>query len=355
MFGSTFARLATDQGKRCLIIDKRNHIAGNCYTETKDDIHLHVYGPHIFHTSNDEIWNFVNRFAKFNNYVHMPKAIYQNQMYSLPFNMNTYYELWGTITPEHAKAKIASQIVKSEIKSLEDYALNHVGRDIYEKLIKGYTKKQWNKDPKDLPASIIKRLPLRFTYDNNYFNDTYQGIPIGGYTKMFENILNGIDIILNVDYFSDKQHWDNIATHVVYSGCIDQYFDYKFGKLEYRSLNFKTIFRENEDHQGCAMVNYTDQNVPYTRITEHKHFEYYKQPHTYITYEYPADFNTENTPYYPINDEKNQKTFGMYEELAKQSNVIFGGRLARYQYFDMHQVIGQAMSIYRKHVEVINV
>lgn len=348
MFGSTFARLATDEGKKCLIIDKRNHIAGNCYTDNKDGINIHKYGPHIFHTSNNKIWNFVNRFAKFNNFVLNPKAFYNGKLYSLPFNMNTFYEMWGTIKPQDAKFIIENQTKKGgPFDNLEDHALSMVGEDIYNKLIRGYTKKQWMKDPKELPASIIKRLPIRLTYNNNYFNDTYQGIPIGGYTKMFENMLEGIDVILNEDYFNKKEEWNAIADKVVYTGCIDEFFDYKFGKLEYRTLDFETLFLDDiSNYQGCAIVNYTDEDVPYTRIIEHKHFEFGTQHHTYITYEYPVKMEEGKTPYYPINTDANQKIFNQYDLLSKQSNVIFGGRLANYQYYDMHQVIGQAMSIY---------
>jgi len=354
VFGSTFARLATDDGKRCLVIDKRNHIAGNCYTEHKDGINIHKYGPHIFHTSNEKIWEFVNRFSKFNNFILSPKAYNNGKIYSLPFNMNTFYELWGTITPEEAKEKISSQIFNGDVNNLEDYALNHVGSDIYNILIKGYTQKQWKRDPKYLPSSIIKRLPLRFTYDNNYFNDTYQGIPIDGYTKMFENILDGIEVRLNIDYFSDKDYWNSIANNVVYSGCIDEFFDYKFGKLQYRSLEFKTKFLEQNNFQGCAVMNYSESSIPYTRIIEHKHFEFGNQPHTYITFEYPTEYENNNIPCYPINDTINQKIFNQYEEYSKQTNTIFGGRLANYQYYDMHQVFGQAISIYNKHIKVKN-
>lgn len=355
LFGATFARLATDNGKTCLIIDKRKHIAGNCYTENMDGINVHKYGPHIFHTNNDEIWSFVKRFAKFNHFVYSPKAYYRKKLYSLPFNMNTFYELWGTITPEQAKAKIDSQVIeKDSITNLEEYALSMVGKDIYNKLIKGYTEKQWMKPPKELPASIIKRIPLRFTFNNNYFNDAHQGIPIGGYTKMFEKMLEGVEVKLDIDYFKDKQHWDSVAEHVVYTGCIDEHFDYKFGKLEYRTLDFETTFLNVSDYQGCAGVNYTGLEYPFTRVVEHKHFEFGTQPYTYITHEYPVKMEEGKIPYYPINDEANQKVFRQYEELAKQTKVIFGGRLANYQYLDMHQVIGQAMAVYNRHVRETN-
>jgi len=354
LFGITFAEHAVRDGKSCLLIDKRDHIGGNCYTENKDGINIHKYGPHIFHTNNERIWNYVNQFTEFNNFVYSPKALYKNKLYSLPFNMNTFYELWGTVAPEQAQAKINSQIIKNrEIKNLEDYALSLVGKDIYNKLIKGYTEKQWMRNPKDLPSSIIKRIPLRFTFNNNYFNDKYQGIPIGGYTNMLYNMLEGSTIQLGVDYFKDKQHWDSIAATVVYTGCIDQYFDYRFGKLEYRTLEFETSFLNIENYQGCAGVNYTGTEHPYTRVVEHKHFEFGTQPYTYITHEYPVKMEEGKIPYYPINDDANQKIFRQYEELANQTNVIFGGRLANYQYYDMHQVIGQAMSLYEKHNRVL--
>ncbi|CAB5221565.1 Glf UDP-galactopyranose mutase [uncultured Caudovirales phage] len=352
MFGATFARLATDAGKTCLVIDKRDHIAGNCYTENKEGIHIHKYGPHIFHTSNDAIWKFVNRFARFNNFVLSPKANYKGKLYSLPFNMNTFYELWKTITPEQAKAMIAKQVVPCEDpKTLEEFALSTVGKDVYNTLIKGYTEKQWMKHPRDLPASIIKRLPLRFTYNSNYFNDKYQGIPIGGYTEMFELMLEGIDVELNIDYFANKQHLDSLAKKVVYTGCIDQYFDYKYGKLEYRTLDFETARLDIESYQGTAVVNYTGTEQPFTRIVEHKHFDSNPDttPYTYITHEYPAVMDDTKIPYYPINDEKNQSIFNLYDRESKlEKNVIFGGRLANYQYYDMHQVIGQAMATFSK-------
>lgn len=358
LFGSTFARLATDNGKKCLIIDKRKHIGGNVYTENKDGINIHIYGPHIFHTNNEDVWKFVNRFANFNNYIHQVKARNGENVYSLPFNMNTFNEIFNVFTPSSARAIIQKEVDEfgdEKDDSLEGFAIRTVGKTIYEKLIKGYTQKQWQRDPKDLPSFIIKRIPLRFTYNNNYFEDRYQGIPIGGYTKLIENMLKGVDIKLEVDYFKDKTYWDSVANHVVYTGCIDQYYDYKFGKLEYRTLEFKTIFTKLTDNfQGCAQMNYADTEVPFTRTIEHKHFEFGNQPYTYITYEYPMKWTEDSIPYYPINDNNNQKIFRQYDELSKQDNIIFGGRLANYQYYDMHQVIGQAFSIYNKHVREIN-
>jgi UDP-galactopyranose mutase len=358
LFGSTFARLATDNGKKCLIIDKRKHIGGNVYTENKDGINIHVYGPHIFHTNSEDIWKFVNRFANFNNYIHQVKARYGEKVYSLPFNMNTFYELWKTITPTAAANAIKKETslydgMKGD--SLESFALRTVGKTIYERLIKGYTEKQWQRSPRELPSSIIKRIPLRFNYNNNYFNDQYQGIPIGGYTKMMEKMLEGVEVKLNVDYFADKNYWDSIADKVVYTGCIDQYYDYRFGRLEYRTLEFNTVLMPDTDNfQGCAQMNYTDSSVPFTRAVEHKHFEFGTQPVTYVTFEYPVKWREDSIPYYPINDDNNQGIFRQYEQLSKQDKVIFGGRLANYQYYDMHQVIGQAFSIYNKHVRDTN-
>lgn len=358
LFGSTFARLATDNGKKCLIIDKRKHIGGNVYTENKDGINLHVYGPHIFHTNNEDVWKFMNRFASFNNYIHQVKARYDGDVYSLPFNMNTFNEIFGALTPRVARSFIQDEVKKYgniNDDSLEGFAIRSVGKTIYDTLIKGYTEKQWQRSPKSLPSSIIKRLPLRFTFNNNYFDDQYQGIPIGGYTKLMENMLEGVDIKLDVDYFKDKAHWDSTADNIVYTGCIDQYYDYRFGKLEYRTLEFNTVFmQDTENFQGCAQMNYTDAAVPFTRAIEHKHFEFGNQPYTYVTYEYPTKWNDTKIPYYPINNNTNQKIFRQYDQLSKQDKVIFGGRLANYQYYDMHQVVGQAFAIYNKHVRETN-
>jgi UDP-galactopyranose mutase len=348
LFGSTFARLATDNCKSCLIIDKRNHIAGNCYTEKIEGINVHSYGPHIFHTSNQFVWDFVNRFAKFNNFILSPKAWSGGKMYSLPFNMNTFYEMWGTSVPKHAKMIIDSQKFQGTPSNLEEQALSLVGEDIYKSLIEGYTTKQWGRNPKELPSFIIKRLPLRFTFDNNYFNDKYQGIPIGGYSQMFKNILDGIEVKLDTDYFSNREYFNSIAKKVVYTGCIDEFFDYEFGELEYRSLEFKQEILDIENYQGCAQINYTDMSQPYTRIIEHKHFETTLTEKTVITKEYSQEYKKGLVPYYPINDERNQNTYKKYQEKSKMlTNFIFGGRLSEYKYMDMHIVIESAMNKFR--------
>jgi UDP-galactopyranose mutase len=349
LFGSIFTRLAADAGKSCLVIDKKTHIGGNCYTENIEGINVHKYGPHIFHTNNKIVWDFVNRFAEFNHYIHSPKAFYQNKLYSLPFNMNTFYEMWGAISPEEAKLIINKQKFIGNPSNLEEQALSLVGKDIYETLIKGYTTKQWGKDPKELPSFIIKRLPLRFTFDNNYFNDKYQGIPIGGYTKMFEKILDGIEVKTNVDYFSNREYFNSIAKKIVYTGCIDEFFDYEFGELEYRSLIFKNKILNIKNYQGCSQKNYTDMKYPYTRIVEHKHFESTLVENTVITKEYSQDYRKGMTPYYPINDVYNQKVYGKYKDKSKSlTNFIFGGRLAEYKYMDMNVVIESAITKFKK-------
>lgn len=346
VFGSTFARLATDSGKKCLVIDKRDHVAGNCYTKNQNDINVHVFGPHIFHCNDESIWNFVNRFAKFNNFRNSPIAFHGGKAYSLPFSMYTFNQMWGVLTPEEALAKIESQRLKlnREPANLEEQALTLVGSDIYEKLIRDYTRKQWQKDPKDLPASIIKRLPVRLTWDNNYFNDKYQGIPVGGYTALFQNMLDGIDVELGVDYLADRDAWDSKATNVVFTGKIDEYYGFQFGELEYRALRFETEVLETSNYQGNAVINYTEANVPWTRIIEHKHFEGGgNNPVTVVTREIPDTWSREKTPYYPVGDTVNSELYLKYEALAdKEKKVIFGGRLAEYKYFDMHQVIGSA-------------
>lgn len=348
LFGSTFARLATDFGKSCLVIDKRNHVSGNCYSEKIEDINVHVYGPHIFHTSNKLVWDFVNRFSQFNNFILSPKANYKGKLYSLPFNMNTFYDMWGVTTPFQAKEIIQKQRFEGTPKNLEEQALSLVGRDIYETLIKGYTTKQWGRNPKELPSFIIKRLPLRFTFDNNYFNDKYQGIPIGGYTQMFERILDGIKVKLNTDYFSNKKYFNSLAKQVVYTGCIDEFFNYEFGELEYRSLEFKQEILDIENYQGCAQINYTDMTQPYTRIIEHKHFETTSTEKTVITKEYSQEYKEGLVPYYPINDEKNQNKYKKYQKKSKMlTNFIFGGRLSEYKYMDMHIVIESAMNKFK--------
>ena len=353
LFGSVFAYEANKRGKKVLVIDKREHIGGNVYTEEIENIQVHKYGAHIFHTSNKEIWDYIRQFADFNRYTNSPLARYKNETYNLPFNMNTFYQMWGTITPKEAKEKLDSQIAKEGIKepkNLEEQALSLVGRDIYEKLIKGYTEKQWGKKADELPAFIIKRLPLRMTYDNNYFNDSYQGIPIGGYTKIFEKMLEGIEVRLNTNFFENKEHFEGIANKIVFTGMIDEYFQYCFGPLEYRSLEFETKMLEVDNYQGNAVVNYTEYEIPYTRIIEHKHFEFDSSSEkTIISYEYPTKWNKDKEPYYPVNDEKNNELYARYKMLAEgQEKVIFGGRLGMYQYFDMHKVIEEALKLVEK-------
>lgn len=349
LFGATFARLATDAGKSCLIIDKRNHIGGNCYTEKIEGINVHMYGAHIFHTSNQVVWDYVNKFADFNNYINSPKAVSKGKLYSLPFNMNTFYELWKTKVPEHAKLIVESQKFHGTPTNLEEQALSLVGKDIYETLIKEYTEKQWGRPATELPAFIIKRLPLRFTFDNNYFNDRYQGIPIGGYTTMMYKMLDGVELKLNIDYFSDKNYFNSISNNVVYTGCIDEFFDYEFGKLEYRSLRFEHKVLNSENYQGNAVLNFCDNTVPYTRIYEHKHFEKINSNNTVISIEYPEEYKKGLIPYYPINDYINQETYKKYKEKSKLfDNVLFGGRLSEYKYMDMHVIIESAMNKFKK-------
>jgi UDP-galactopyranose mutase len=352
LFGTTFARLATDLGKKCLIIESRNHMGGNVYSERREDIDVHVYGPHVFHCNDDDIWAYVNRFAKFNNFIASPKAFNNGRYYSLPFNMNTFYELWGTLTPQQARAEIEKQKLRldREPENLEEQALVSVGHDVYEKLIRHYTAKQWMTDPKNLPAFIIKRLPVRFTYDNNYFNDRYQGIPIGGFGTMIKHMLDGIQVRTGVNYFENKDYWDSLATKVVFTGKIDEYFGYEFGELEYRTLEFEHEIYNVENYQGVAVVNFTGPDVPWTRMIEHKHFDNtQKTKHTIITKETPAVWNKGKIPYYPINDEKNQAIYNKYREKSSLiPNVIFGGRLAEYRYYDMHQVIGSAMARFER-------
>lgn len=347
LFGAVFAHEAYRAGKRCLVIDKRDHIGGNVYTENIHDINVHRYGAHIFHTGNRAIWNYINQFAEFNNYINSPVAVYKDELYNLPFNMNTFSKLWGLRTPQEVKAKIAEQIKElniTEPRNLEEQALSLVGKDVYEKLVKGYTEKQWGRDCKDLPSFIIKRLPLRFTYDNNYFNDRYQGIPQGGYTQVIQKLLDGIDVELNTDYETYvKEHPDSFDK-VLYTGPIDEYFQYSLGHLEYRSVRFETEELDMENYQGNAVVNYTDREVPYTRIIEHKHFEFGTQPTTIISREYSAEWKPGMEPYYPVNDEKNNELFARYRELAeKEEKVIFGGRLGNYKYYNMDQVIEAAL------------
>mgnify|MGYP002507803987 CR=1 FL=1 len=344
-FGATFARLMTDVGKSCLIIDAREHIGGNAYTEKQEGIDIHVYGPHIFHTNDEKIWNFVNRFTKFNNFILSPKVKIDDKLYSLPFNMNTFYEIWGLTTPNQVKQMIEQQKFIGTPSNLEEQALSLVGKDVYELLIKDYTIKQWKKHPRDLPASIIKRLPIRFTYNNNYFNDMYQGIPVNGYTEMFKNMLIDVDIMLNHDFFNDDDYYKSLADTVVYTGKIDQYYDYCYGELEYRSLEFKHEVMDTDNFQGNAVINYPSLNLPFTRIIEHKHFTpNNKSDKTIITKEIPTVWHRNNIPYYPINDDNNMMIYKKYRALANlEENVIFGGRLAEYKYYDMHQVIASAM------------
>lgn len=347
LFGSIFAYEANKRGKKCLVIDKRNHVAGNIYTKEIEGINVHEYGAHIFHTSNKEVWDYIQQFAEFNRYTNSPIANYKGEIYNMPFNMNTFNKLWGVITPKEAKDKIDIQVKEAGIiepQNLEEQAISMVGKDIYEKLVKGYTGKQWGRPCTELPSFIIKRLPVRFTYDNNYFNDTYQGIPIGGYTQIIEKMLLGIEVRLNTDFFAHREELESIADKIVFTGMIDQYYNYQYGTLEYRSLWFETEILNEENYQGNAVVNYTEYEIPYTRIIEHKHFEYGTQPKTVITREYPAKWQKGDEPYYPMNDEKNNALYAKYKALAdKESKVIFGGRLGMYKYFDMHHVIEEAL------------
>ena len=352
LYGAVFAYEAKKKGKTCLVIDKRDHIAGNFYCENVSGINVHKYGAHIFHTSDKKIWEYVNQFAEFNNYINSPVARYKNELYNLPFNMNTFSKMWNIATPQEAKDIIASQIADlniTEPKNLEEQALSLVGKDVYEKLIKGYTEKQWGRDCKDLPSFIIKRLPLRFIYDNNYFNDRYQGIPIGGYTKIVEKMLDGIEVRLNTNYLDNREEFDAMADKIVYTGMIDQFYDYKLGVLEYRSVRFETEELPMENYQGNAVVNYTEREVPYTRIIEHKHFEFGKQPTTIISREYSSEWKKGDEPYYPVNNDKNNALYQQYKELAdKEHKVIFGGRLGGYKYYDMDKVIAAALEMCEK-------
>ncbi len=352
LYGAVFAHEAKKAGKTCLVIDKRGHIAGNIYCEDMDGIHVHKYGAHIFHTSNKKVWEYVNQFAEFNHYVNSPVAVYKDELYNLPFNMNTFSKMWGVKTPEEAQAKIEEQRAElniTEPKNLEEQALSLAGRDVYEKLIKGYTEKQWGRPCTELPAFIIKRLPFRFMYDNNYFNDRYQGIPVGGYTPVVEKMLDGIPVKLNTDYFTFIKENPEIADKTLFTGMIDEFYGYKLGALEYRTVRFETEKLDMENYQGNAVVNYTDREVPYTRIIEHKHFEFGKQPATVISREYSSEWKPGIEPYYPINDEKNNELFARYRALAEQEEkVIFGGRLGNYRYYDMDKVIEAALEMAEK-------
>ena len=349
LFGAVFAHEAKEAGKTCLVIDKRNHIAGNIYTDKVKDIDVHQYGAHIFHTSNETVWNYVNRFAKFNRYTNSPVANYKGEIYNMPFNMNTFNKLWGVVTPQEAQAKIEEQKAVYHVENpqnLEEQAISLIGPDVYTKLVKGYTEKQWGKRATELPSFIIKRLPVRFTYDNNYFNDDYQGIPVEGYTKMIERMLDGVEVKLEEDFLKNREAFMEQADKIVYTGMIDEYYNYCYGELEYRSLNFETEVLEGvENYQGNAVVNYTEYEVPYTRIIEHKHFTYGTQPDTVITREYPKTWSKGDEPYYPMNDEKNLSLYEKYTELAaKEGNVIFGGRLGMYKYYDMDDTIEAALN-----------
>lgn len=345
LFGVTCARKLADEGYSVCVIEKRSHIGGNIYTENIEGINIHKYGPHIFHTNSEEIWNYVNKFADFNNFVNTPIAKFKNEIYSLPFNMFTFNKMWGVETPEEAKKIIEKQRFKGEPKNLEEQALSLVGKDIYEKLIKGYTEKQWGRKCSELSIDIIKRLPVRFTYNNNYFNSKYQGIPIGGYTKMIEKMLENIEVKLNTDFFDNKEFWKTQARKIIYTGPIDAYFDYSLGCLEYRSLKFESEILDVSNFQGVAVVNYTDAEIPFTRICEHKHFEFGESDKTVITKEFSKEWNINEEPYYPINNKKNLELLKKYQELAKKENVIFGGRLAEYKYYDMDKVIENALKI----------
>jgi UDP-galactopyranose mutase len=349
-FGSVCARELTDSGYKVLVIDKRDHIAGNCYTKEIDSIHVHMYGAHIFHTNDLDTWNWVNKYAEFNSYRHKVVADYKGEIYSLPFNMFTFNKLWNIVKPDHVALHIEQQSsLISNPKNLEEHSIKMVGRDVYEKLIKGYTKKQWAKDPKELPMSIIKRIPVRYTYDNDYFSDKYQGIPIGGYTKMFEKILEGIEVKLSEDFFEKKDIYEKICEKIIYTGPIDQFFNYSHGRLEYRSLDFKTEQLNQQNYQGCSVINYTDEETPYTRIIEHKHFDNQNQNNTVITKEYPAEYTQDREPFYPINDERNNSIYSRYKKESESlKNYYFGGRLGRYQYYDMHQVIASALILSKK-------
>ena len=348
LFGAVFAHEMTKQGRKCLVLERRGTVGGNVRCEKRDGINVHVYGAHIFHTNNREVWEYVNQFVEFNQYVNSPLANFRGELYNLPFNMNTFHAMWGVVTPREAANKIASQRaeIKGEPQNLEEQAISLVGRDIYEKLIQGYTEKQWGRKCQELPAFIIKRLPVRYTYDNNYFNARYQGIPIGGYNKIIEGLLAGVEVRLGVDYNASRADYDGMADKILYTGALDEYFNYKLGRLAYRGLRFETERLEQENYQGVAVMNYTAAEVPYTRIIEHKHFEFGTQPVTYITREYPQEWQPGEEAYYPVNDTRNQELYAQYKELADQEkNLLLGGRLALYKYFDMDKIIELALEL----------
>ena len=356
LYSGVFDWFAKQKGKKCLVLEKRDHIGGNVYCENTEGIHVHKYGAHIFHTSNKEVWQFVNSLAEFNRYTNSPVANYKGEMYNMPFNMNTFSKMWNISTPAEAKKIIEEQKkeITGEPKNLEEQAISLVGREIYEKLVKGYTEKQWGRDCTALPAFIIKRLPVRYTYDNNYFNDLYQGIPIGGYNVIIDRLFEGCDIETGVDYLEKKEYYDGLGEKIVYTGTIDAYYKYQFGKLEYRSLRFESEVLDEENHQGVAVVNYTDRETPYPRIIEHKHFEFGTQPKTVITREYPVTWQEGMEPYYPVNDEKNQALYQKYAKLAeKEEHVIFGGRLGEYKYYDMDKVIASAMACAKEELNML--
>ena len=348
LYGAVCAHELTEHGKKVLVVEKRSHIGGNCYTENREGINVHTYGPHIFHTNNDVVWEYVNKFAVFNNFVNRPKANYKGEIYSLPFNMYTF-KMWGVKTGEEAKAIIESQRRQaniSEPSNLEEQAISLVGKDIYEKLVKGYTEKQWGRDCRELPPSIIKRLPVRFEYNDNYFDAKYQGIPVGGYTAMIQKMLDGCEVRLNTDYLSERDNLDKLAEKIIYTGSIDSFFDYCEGRLEYRTVRFETEIMDKKDYQGNAVINYTDRETPYTRIIEHKHFEFGQQEKTIVSKEYSLNYSIDSEPYYPINDTKNNQCYLKYKELAeKQKRVIFGGRLGEYKYYNMDDVIESALDM----------
>lgn len=361
LFGATFAYRARQAGKKCIVIDKRPHLGGNVYCEKIEGINVHIYGAHIFHTSNKKVWNFVNSIVEFNRYTNSPVANYQGKLYNLPFNMNTFHQMWGVVTPQQAKEKIEEQRANAveamkkvgikEPRNLEEQAISLIGTDIYEALIKGYTEKQWGRKCTDLPAFIIKRLPVRFVYDNNYFNDKYQGIPIGGYNKLIEGLLEGVEVKTNTDFFENRSYWESTAEKIVFTGKIDEFYNYQFGKLEYRTVKFEKEIHDCSNYQGNAVVNYTEKEIPYTRIIEHKHFEMFgteveECPKTVISKEYSTEWKDGMEPYYPVNDEKNNTLYNQYKELAdKEQNVIFGGRLAEYKYYDMAPIIEKVLNI----------
>ena len=361
LFGATFAYFAHKAGKRCLVIDKRPHLGGNVYCEEIEGIHVHKYGAHIFHTNNKVVWDFVNSIVPFNRYTNCPVANYHGELYNLPFNMNTFHQMWGVITPVEAETKIAEQRAEAlamlngrEPQNLEEQALCLVGRDIYVKLIKGYTEKQWGRPCTELPAFIIRRLPVRMVYDNNYFNDAYQGIPIGGYNRLIEGLLDGVDTLVDTDFFADREKWENIADKIVFTGKVDEYYNYRFGKLDYRTVRFETETIDTANYQGNAVINYTDRDTPYTRVIEHKHFEsfgqsVYDNPKTVISREYSTEWQDGMEPFYPVNDDKNTVLYQQYKQLADQeTNVIFGGRLAEYKYYDMAPVIEKVLELWKK-------